>query len=41
MIAFDEIQTVFLDMDGTILDKYYDDYFWEVYVPQKYSEKKD
>jgi len=40
MIAFDEIQTVFLDMDGTILDKYYDDYFWEVYVPQKYSEKE-
>lgn len=27
-------------MDGTILDKFYDDYFWEIYVPQKYAEKE-
>jgi len=40
MIAFNEIKTVLLDMDGTILDKYYDDYFWENYVPQKYAEKE-
>lgn len=40
MIPFNEIKTVLLDMDGTILDKYYDDYFWEVYVPQKYAEKE-
>ncbi len=32
-----DIDTVFLDMDGTLLDKYYDDYFWEQYVPQVYS----
>lgn len=40
MIPFNEIKTVFLDMDGTILDKYYDDYFWGNYVPQKYAEKE-
>jgi putative hydrolase of the HAD superfamily len=34
-----EIDAVFLDMDGTLLDKYYDDYFWEHYVPQIYGEK--
>lgn len=34
-----QIDAVFLDMDGTLLDKYYDDYFWEHYVPKAYSEK--
>jgi len=41
MLSFEKIKTVLLDMDGTILDKYYDDYFWEVYVPQKYAEKEN
>lgn len=40
MIPFDKIKTVLLDMDGTILDKYYDDYFWQIYTPQKYAEKE-
>ncbi len=40
MIFFNEIKTVLLDMDGTILDKYYDDYFWEVYVPTRYAERQ-
>lgn len=39
MIPFERIETILLDMDGTILDKYYDDFFWEVYVPQKFAEK--
>ncbi|HXX80203.1 MAG TPA: HAD-IA family hydrolase [Thermodesulfovibrionales bacterium] len=34
-----EIKFVLLDMDGTLLDKYFDDYFWEHLVPEKYSEK--
>jgi HAD superfamily hydrolase (TIGR01509 family) len=25
-------------MDGTLLDKYFDDYFWEHLVPEKYAE---
>ncbi len=35
--SWDEIETVLLDMDGTLLDKHFDDYFWEVYVPEHYS----
>ena len=34
-----DIDTVLLDMDGTLLDKYFDDYFWEKYVPISYAEK--
>jgi HAD superfamily hydrolase (TIGR01509 family) len=36
-----EIKTVLLDMDGTLLDKYFDDYFWEHLVPEKYAEKNN
>ena len=35
-----EISTVLLDMDGTLLDKHYDDYFWEQYLPQVYGEQR-
>lgn len=34
-----DIDTVLLDMDGTLLDKYFDDYFWEEYVPLTYARK--
>lgn len=34
-----EIKSVLLDMDGTLLDKYFDDYFWEHLVPEKYAER--
>ncbi len=34
-----EVEYVLLDMDGTLLDKYFDDYFWEHLVPEKYAEK--
>jgi len=34
-----EVNHVLLDMDGTLLDKYFDDYFWGHLVPQKYAEK--
>ena len=39
--SWENISTVFLDMDGTLLDKHYDDYFWEHYVPQVYSNRHD
>ncbi|MGD8353860.1 MAG: HAD hydrolase-like protein, partial [Pseudomonadota bacterium] len=32
------IDTVLLDMDGTLLDKHFDDHFWEEYVPARYAE---
>ena len=35
---WDEIDTVLLDMDGTLLDSYFDDYFWEEYVPRNFAE---
>jgi len=35
--SWDKVDTVLLDMDGTLLDKHFDDYFWEVYVPEHYS----
>ncbi|MFA5848140.1 MAG: HAD family hydrolase, partial [Thermodesulfovibrionales bacterium] len=38
-IPLSEIKFVLLDMDGTLLDKYFDDYFWEHLVPEKYAEK--
>jgi putative hydrolase of the HAD superfamily len=33
-----EIDTVLLDLDGTLLDKYFDDYFWEEYVPKVFAQ---
>jgi putative hydrolase of the HAD superfamily len=38
-LATHEITHVLLDMDGTLLDKYFDDYFWEHLVPEKYADK--
>jgi putative hydrolase of the HAD superfamily len=36
--SWDEIDTVLLDMDGTLLDKYFDDYFWEHFVPEVFAQ---
>lgn len=38
---WESIDTVLLDMDGTLLDKHFDDYFWEHYVPEIFAEKND
>ncbi len=35
--SWQDIDIVMLDMDGTLLDKYFDDYFWHTYVPENYS----
>jgi 5'-nucleotidase len=32
-----EVDWVLLDMDGTLLDKHFDDFFWESLVPQEYA----
>ena len=34
---WNNIDTVLLDMDGTLLDKHFDDHFWEDYVPSQYA----
>lgn len=39
VINWNKIETVLLDMDGTLLDKHFDDYFWEHYVPESYAAK--
>lgn len=38
MLPWGEIDTVLLDMDGTLLDLHFDNHFWKVYVPEKYAE---
>jgi 5'-nucleotidase len=39
MIPLKDIKYVLLDMDGTLLDQYFDDYFWEHLMPEKYAER--
>ncbi|MDJ0834531.1 MAG: GMP/IMP nucleotidase [Gammaproteobacteria bacterium] len=39
MIDWKEIDTVLLDMDGTLLDLNFDNFFWLEYVPQRYAEE--
>ncbi|NIP72417.1 MAG: GMP/IMP nucleotidase [Gammaproteobacteria bacterium] len=39
MIDWQAIHSVFLDMDGTLLDLHFDNYFWQEHVPQRYGEK--
>lgn len=39
--SWNAIDRVFLDLDGTLLDKYFDDFFWEEYVPKVYSQKNN
>jgi putative hydrolase of the HAD superfamily len=34
---WNEINTVLLDMDGTLLDLHYDTHFWREYLPQRYA----
>ena len=33
------IDTIHLDMDGTLLDRHFDDHFWLEHVPRRYAEK--
>jgi len=39
MLNWEAIDTVLLDMDGTLLDLHFDTYFWTEHVPQRYAEK--
>ena len=40
MIDWTVIDTVLLDMDGTLLDLHYDNHFWTVHLPQRYAVLK-
>jgi 5'-nucleotidase len=39
-IDWNHIDTVLLDMDGTLLDRHFDDHFWLEHVPHRYAEKQ-
>jgi len=40
MINWNNIDSVFLDMDGTLLDLHFDNYFWLTHLPKRYSDIK-
>ena len=38
MINWNDIDTVLLDMDGTLLDLHFDNHFWVEYLPRRYAD---
>jgi 5'-nucleotidase len=38
MVNWDAIDTVMLDMDGTLLDLHFDNFFWLDHLPKRYAE---
>ncbi len=40
-INWNSIETVLLDMDGTLLDLYFDNYFWQEYLPVHWGKLND
>lgn len=40
MIDWNVIDTVLLDMDGTLLDLHFDNHFWMEHLPRAYAEKQ-
>lgn len=39
MIDWSAIDTVLLDMDGTLLDLHFDNHFWRQHLPRRYAEQ--
>lgn len=37
IINWNEVETVLFDMDGTLLDSHYDNYFWQEHLPAHYA----
>lgn len=40
MLDWSKIDTVMLDMDGTLLDLHFDTYYWLQHLPERYSQLK-
>lgn len=38
MLDWSKIETVLLDMDGTLLDLNFDNHFWQEFVPQRFAD---
>ncbi len=41
MIEWEKIDTVLLDMDGTLLDLNFDNHFWLEFIPARYAENNN
>ncbi len=39
MIDWNQIDSVLLDLDGTLLDLHFDNFFWLEHVPRRYAER--
>ena len=39
LLDWSNIDTVLLDMDGTLLDLHFDNYFWLTHLPTRYAER--
>ena len=40
LVNWDQVDTVLLDMDGTLLDLNYDNSFWQEHLPRHYAEAR-
>lgn len=40
MMPWEQIDSIFLDMDGTLLDLNFDNHFWQEFVPQRFAESQ-
>jgi HAD superfamily hydrolase (TIGR01509 family) len=40
VLDWSEIDTVLLDMDGTLLDQRFDNWFWQELIPSRYAEAR-
>ena len=41
MLEWENVDTVLLDMDGTLLDLNFDNHFWQEFVPLRYAQQKE
>ena len=41
LVDWSRVVNVFLDMDGTLLDLHFDNYFWLEHVPKRYAEQQN
>jgi len=39
-LDWESIDTVLLDMDGTLLDQRFDNWFWQEHIPRRYAQSK-
>ena len=39
-LDWSSIDTVLLDMDGTLLDQRFDNWFWQEHIPRRYAQSK-